>query len=254
MKTGERGAKAGSRATGASLLAGLALALAFAGPMQTVTAQEASRAVPTDLPAEVQEAPDAAAAGEAAVSSKQRRRALMVARREANLERLRNTRQDPARPLRPTQSPPALAEERRSPDSVGMSPQAIVAPVVVPAAAPTVARVDVNVSFKVEPHFAQNSLPDAWLPSCSGAQEGEFTVVARVQARDAQGQPVPIRPEWKPADLVMVSVAPAGGDTVTITVRGAGESNLTVAGQGFSKDLWISAVRQGKAMHVEIFQ
>jgi hypothetical protein len=80
------------------------------------------------------------------------------------------------------------------------------------------------------------------------------TLDAMVHARDPQGQTMEIRPEWKSADANTVEVLPAEGVAVKITVRGRGESNLTLSGPGFSKELWISATGEGSALRVQIVQ
>ena len=244
----ERSTKAPRWAHWALLFLGASLALVG----QAQTADTDTVATRADVPAQADEPVDSTAAQEAMESNRLKRRGLVTARHEANLERARNAKQEPPPALSPTKplTPPLFSPSEKR----GMTESTETASVVALAAAPAAALARVDVSFSFGRGLDAVSTSDAWLPSCSGIQEGDFTVIARVQARNAQGQPVDVRPEWKPADPATVSVSPAGGDAVRITVRGAGESNLTVVGPGFSKDLWISAVRQGKVMHVDIFQ
>lgn len=250
MNTHKCGTKARSTAAWAMLLAGLAFSCA--GRTQTADTGSLTQA---DAMADAMESADTAADLGAVESNKQQQRALVNARREAKLERLRDAKREPVavrkalQPIAP--SPTPLPEQRRA---VAETAATVQKPVVAPAAVPVALLTEVSVSFKREPRLDVASTAEAWLPSISGAQEGEFTVVARVQARNAQGQHIDVRSEWKPADPAAVSVSAVAGDAVRITVRDVGESNLTVVGQGFSKELWISAVRQGKAMHVDIFQ
>lgn len=91
-------------------------------------------------------------------------------------------------------------------------------------------------------------------------QEGkEATVEAKVEAVDAKGQPVHTSPTWTAADPAMVVVSPispGATDHVRITVTRAGESELTVAADGVSKELLIKAtsVANGRGMQVAISQ
>ncbi|HSB69958.1 MAG TPA: hypothetical protein VLT62_11550 [Candidatus Methylomirabilis sp.] len=116
----------------------------------------------------------------------------------------------------------------------------------VPAAAslPAAALTGINVLFKMDPRITRGLyMGDRWIspPTFSGVQEGNFTAEARVQGRDANGQPVKISPEWIPTDPEMVTVSPRHGDAVQITVRRAGQSSLKVVAQGVSKELVIKA-------------
>jgi len=124
----------------------------------------------------------------------------------------------------------------------------------------TTALTGIRVSFKLDPRLTQGMYmgeqwvsPPAYGPLVSSGNT--YTVEAKAFRLDAQGQAVPISPEWIPADPDMVTVSPGQGHAVTITVQRAGESRLKVAFQGVSKELTIKAAAyQGDAMQVEISQ
>ena len=122
----------------------------------------------------------------------------------------------------------------------------------------TAAHGDVIISFGPDPRHAQRLLTPHHLESPSGysaVNEGAVTVEARVEGRDADGQRVAISAAWNAADPSTVEVVPAEGSAVKVTVKGAGQSNLTVVGPGFTKDLWISATaHQGRTIQVDISQ
>jgi hypothetical protein len=85
------------------------------------------------------------------------------------------------------------------------------------------------------------------------AQSGTtFTLKARAQGINAAGTPAPISPDWISSDPDMLTVSPAQGHQVTITVWRAGQSTLTVAFGGFSKDLFVHALNRDNAILVEI--
>ena len=85
-------------------------------------------------------------------------------------------------------------------------------------------------------------------------QEGPFIVQGRVTARDASGQPFDVSPHWIATDPSMVKVSPASGSAVKILVDRAGETKLTVAAPGLSKEVRISAVYRDNSLHVQIYQ
>jgi hypothetical protein len=82
----------------------------------------------------------------------------------------------------------------------------------------------------------------------SSAQAGSVgTVDVRVRGVDVTGRPIEIVPEWTPGDPERVSVAPGPKGGYRITVKGAGESTLTVASQGLTRTLAINAISVGKS-------
>lgn len=118
---------------------------------------------------------------------------------------------------------------------------------------------DIRVLFKLD---AQLSGPtyggERWLSPptfTGGAQAGTVgTVDVKVRGVDARGKAVKIVPEWTAADPGMVTVTPGQKDEFRITVTRAGESTLTVASQGFSKELVVKAKQVGSTIQVEISQ
>jgi hypothetical protein len=125
-------------------------------------------------------------------------------------------------------------------------------------AVPAAAAAGIQLSFKLDPRLTRGLyMGERWVspPTYSIAQEGpSVTVDARAQVLDAQGLPTNIGPEWTPADPGMVTVSPARGNQVTITVQRVGESSLTVASQGAARELAVKATRLGDALQVEIAQ
>jgi len=75
---------------------------------------------------------------------------------------------------------------------------------------------------------------------------------ARVHGITAGGGYIRVRPEWIPSNPEMVTVDAAGEGVVRIVVMQAGESRLKLAVPGFSRELRISATREGDAMQVQI--
>jgi FKBP-type peptidyl-prolyl cis-trans isomerase FklB len=94
-------------------------------------------------------------------------------------------------------------------------------------------------------------------PTFSSAAQGgtEATVEAKAVGVDANGTQGDATAEWTPADPEMVTVVPGFKNQVRITVHRAGESKLTVASNGVSKELLIKAESVGNnAIQVEIAQ
>lgn len=118
---------------------------------------------------------------------------------------------------------------------------------------------DIRVLFKLD---AQLSGPtyggERWLSPptfTAGAQAGTVgSVDVKVRGVDARGKAVKIVPEWTAADPGMVTVRPGPKEEFRITVTRAGESKLTVASQGFSKELVVKAKQLGSTIQVEISQ
>jgi len=125
------------------------------------------------------------------------------------------------------------------------------------ATAPSLARI--LISFKLDPAITRSQyMGDRWVSPpiyTSTLQPGDrATVEASVRGVDAAGMQIPIEPTWSPADPAMVSVTPADGSVVKITVRGAGESRLRVTSGAVSKDLNVKAVHKNNGTQVEITQ
>jgi FKBP-type peptidyl-prolyl cis-trans isomerase len=115
------------------------------------------------------------------------------------------------------------------------------------------------ISLKLDPAITRSQyMGDRWVSPpvyTSTIQPGDrATVEAGVRGVDAAGRQVPIEPRWSPSDPAMVSVTPADGRVVKITVRGAGESRLRVSSGGVSRDLTVKAVSKNGGTQVEITQ
>ncbi len=125
-------------------------------------------------------------------------------------------------------------------------------------AASAAALADIKISYKLDARVTRGLyMGDRWVspPTYSSAVDGKtITVDARVEGVDAKGTTIAIRPHWIPADPEMVTVSPAEGSEVKITIQRAGESRVRVTSQGVSKDLAIKAAYKGDAIQVEIGQ
>ncbi len=117
---------------------------------------------------------------------------------------------------------------------------------------------DIKISFKMDPRVTRGMyMGDRWIspPTYIMVGEGQVcTVEARAEVLNAEGKPMDINLSWTPTDPEMVTVAPASGKEVKITVKRAGESILKVASPGGSKELAIVATNQGDALRVDISQ
>ena len=133
---------------------------------------------------------------------------------------------------------------------------------------------DVAVSFKLDQRITRSLyMGDRWFSPATFTTTQDvdrINVEVRAVGRDARGQDARIDPEWIAADPKMVTVSPARGSQVTITVHRAGETSLrlvqpltasarSVAGDGggeqaIVKELAIRAWNQGSAIQAEISQ
>ena len=115
----------------------------------------------------------------------------------------------------------------------------------------------ITVSFKLDPQLSGGTYGgERWVspPTFTGAS-GQDTMEARVEGTTMKGLPVRISATWTASDPEMVTVTPGERDGFRITVKRAGESRLTVASQGVSKELVVKAVKKlGKALQVEVIQ
>jgi FKBP-type peptidyl-prolyl cis-trans isomerase len=113
-------------------------------------------------------------------------------------------------------------------------------------------------SFKLDPRLTRAQyMGDRWVAPTTymiNHDGTSATVEARAHVTDVNGQPLPVRPRWQPADPAMVTVMPDEGIDVTITVHRAGESRLVVTADGVSRDLNVKAVQNKDALLVEIAQ
>jgi FKBP-type peptidyl-prolyl cis-trans isomerase len=118
---------------------------------------------------------------------------------------------------------------------------------------------DIRVSFKLDPRLSGATYGgERWIastPFTSLAQVGtQATVEVKADGVAKNGAPIRAAVEWTPADPEMISVAPGENSQVKITVHHAGESKLTVASNGVSKQLLVKAKYVGNATQVEISQ
>ena len=118
---------------------------------------------------------------------------------------------------------------------------------------------DIQVVFKQDRRLTQGLyMGERWVsPSTYSSlrQQGqEYTLEARAYGIDSKGRRMPISPEWIPADADMVVVSPTQGDAVKITVKRGGESRLNMAVNGFSKELLVKAISDGRTVQVKISQ
>jgi len=117
---------------------------------------------------------------------------------------------------------------------------------------------DIQVSFKLDSRITRGMyMGERWVspPSYESVQTGGiFVVEARATVLGNAGTLSTINTAWEAADPDMIEVSPHQGMQVTITVKSAGQSSLTVSAQGFSKNLTIKARRSDNAMRVELIQ
>jgi hypothetical protein len=84
-------------------------------------------------------------------------------------------------------------------------------------------------------------------PTYIGAT-AQDTIEARAVAVDASGTLTNVSPDWIPSDPDMVAVTPGRGTQVTISVKRAGESLLSVIAPEASKELRVQASAVGGAV------
>jgi FKBP-type peptidyl-prolyl cis-trans isomerase FklB len=113
----------------------------------------------------------------------------------------------------------------------------------------------ITLSFKLDPRL-QNATygGEKWVSVPYRGANAQDTVEVRAQGLDVNGRPTKIDPEWIPSDPEMVTVTPARGEQVKITVKRAGESKLKISAQGLSRELILKATYLGKSIQVEITQ
>jgi FKBP-type peptidyl-prolyl cis-trans isomerase FklB len=151
-------------------------------------------------------------------------------------------------------------EETQSETAVDSEPGVVQQQAAEPAIAKTTLPLeDIRISFKLDPRLSGATYGgERWIASSpfnSLAQVGtQATVEAKVDGVAKNGASVRTAAEWKPADPEMVTVAPGENSQVKITVHHAGESKVTVASNGVSKQLIVKAKYTGNATQVEISQ
>jgi hypothetical protein len=117
---------------------------------------------------------------------------------------------------------------------------------------------DIKIAFK-DPRLSDPTYGgQRWIstPTFTSALQGgtEATVEAKAVGIGANGRRTEASAKWTPADPETVTVTPGSRNVVKITVHRAGDSKLTVASNGVSKELLIKAKYVGNATLVEITQ
>ncbi len=118
---------------------------------------------------------------------------------------------------------------------------------------------DLRISFKLDTRLSGATYGgERWIastPFTSLAQVGtQATVEVKADGVAKNGAPIRAAVEWRPADPEMITVAPGENSQAKITVHHAGESKVTVASNGVSKQLLVKAKYIGNATQVEISQ
>lgn len=111
-------------------------------------------------------------------------------------------------------------------------------------------------SFKLDSRLAGATYGgERWVsPPRYQGSSGQSTIEAQASAMDAGGRPTKASIDWKPSNPEMVSVSPARGGRVTITVMRTGESSLTLSAGPVSRKLGVKVVERNGARQVTITQ
>lgn len=115
----------------------------------------------------------------------------------------------------------------------------------------------IQVSFKLDPRVTKSLyMGERWVsgPAFSSATvpEGE-PITVEVRARPSgTGAAGKLRPTWTASDPGMVTMTPAQGDEVKLTVRSAGESTVTVKHGQLSSAFSVKTVRQAGQWRVDL--
>jgi len=114
----------------------------------------------------------------------------------------------------------------------------------------------IHLSFKLDPRLAGATYGgERWVsPPTYQGSSGQSTVEAKASRMDASGRPTKATIDWKPSDPEMLTVSPARGEKVTITVMRVGESSLTLSSGAVSRTLSVKAVDRNGARQVTITQ
>jgi len=114
----------------------------------------------------------------------------------------------------------------------------------------------IQLSFKLDPRLSGATYGgERWVsPPTYQGSSGQNAVEAKASLVDASGRPTKSTIDWKASDPEMVAVSPARGEQVTITVKRAGESSLTLTSGAVSRKLGVKAVDRNGARQVSITQ
>jgi hypothetical protein len=130
----------------------------------------------------------------------------------------------------------------------------------VAASKPAPSLAGITVSYKLDPRLTSGLyMGDRWVApatynSINTVVGKSLTVEARAQGYDAAGRRWKVNPQWIPSDPEMVTVSPARGSAVTITVRRPGESTITLKAAAIATTLTLRTVLQGETWRVDILQ
>jgi len=117
---------------------------------------------------------------------------------------------------------------------------------------------ELQISFKLDSRLSGPTYGgERWVPAPYGpiAYSGTYTLEARTYRVDSLGVQIAVDAEWIPEDPKLVTVSPARGNQVTITLQGLGETSLLVKTEGTSKKLYIKTTAQNELVQtVEITQ
>jgi hypothetical protein len=114
----------------------------------------------------------------------------------------------------------------------------------------------IQLSFKLDPRLSGATYGgERWVsPPTYQGSAGQSTVEAKGSLMDAGGRPTKATIDWKPSDPEMVSVSPARGERVTITVKRVGESSLTLTSGAVSRKVSVKAMDMNGTRQVTITQ
>lgn len=116
----------------------------------------------------------------------------------------------------------------------------------------------IQVAFKLDNRLTQGLyMGERWVSPPTYNHAGtatSVTVDARATGVDTRGAGKAIAATWVSADPERVTVTPAQGNVVAITVHGAGESSVKVMAGGRTRELTIKARHVSGVLQVEITQ
>ena len=125
------------------------------------------------------------------------------------------------------------------------------------AGTPVTAEPGMSVFFKLDPRLTAAYGGDRWVSPPTYTRVGDAAgavIEARAQARRADPTAKAETPQWRASDPTMVEVTPGKGGAVTINVKRAGESHITVTSGKITKELAIKAQSRNNALQVDISQ
>jgi FKBP-type peptidyl-prolyl cis-trans isomerase len=114
----------------------------------------------------------------------------------------------------------------------------------------------IQISFKLDSRLTDSTYGgERWVaPRTYVGVSGQSVVDVRAAGTDANGNPVTVAPEWSASNPEMISVSPARGDRVRITINRTGEGTVRAVAQGVAKELSIKATSRNDIVQIEITQ